>query len=143
MTILKMLMAGAAALLAPMMVAAASAADIDSARDTPEDAPAPALSWTGFYLGANAGAGWGHADWTISGTPESRSSARIHGAVAGAQIGYNWGLRPRWILGAEGSLLWAGTRGHAGEPLIPQFTDRTEFDWAGDISARLGYAVRD
>ena len=51
-------------------------------------APAAVYNWTGFYLGANAGYGWGRSDEraTAFGT---RANVDISGGLAGGQVGYN------------------------------------------------------
>src|ERR1700761_1884959 len=70
-------------------------------------APPPvAASWTGGYVGLNAGYAWGNVDGT-SVASTSFTPADVHvpslapkGFVGGGQIGYNWqtGLL---VLGAE------------------------------------------
>jgi outer membrane immunogenic protein len=59
------------------------------------------FSWTGFYVGANAGYGWSSGDGTIAfGGPSGPTSGYGDGILGGAQLGYNWQLGA-FVLGAE------------------------------------------
>jgi outer membrane immunogenic protein len=75
-------------------------------------APAPVLTWTGFYVGGSAGAALlqsesDYADvvqWD-GGTPGNvRKTSKVGGAL-GAQVGYNWQHR-NFVIGAEGDASW-------------------------------------
>jgi len=72
-----------AALLASVSVTA-YASDLPSKKAPPRMPPisAPAFSWTGFYVGANAGVG-------IGSLTNSNFSAS-NGGVVGGQVGYNY-----------------------------------------------------
>jgi opacity protein-like surface antigen len=97
------------------VIAAASSValmQIASAADLPRKAPAytppaPAVySWTGFYIGANIGGGWGDRNVTYTSNdpaapiffhffgPLPPTSFRIDGVIGGAQLGYNWQFHP-------------------------------------------------
>src|SRR5437879_4475135 len=85
---------------------AAMAADLGP-MPTKAAAPIPApLSWTGGYVGLNAGYAWGNADGTIAAgsvfTPADLnvSSLRPKGFIGGGQVGLNWQTGP-WVLGGE------------------------------------------
>jgi outer membrane immunogenic protein len=96
------------------ITAPASAADLSPA---PGPAPiytkapmmAPVWSWTGFYVGGNAGYAWGHSDLSsVAGGPPTfppgyftatsygpvdaagQGKLNPHSFVGGAQAGYNW-----------------------------------------------------
>ena len=104
-----------------------------TAADLPAKAPvykAPPVivdpwSWTGVYIGLNAGYSWGKSQTDVSyfnavtGLPiappaGSITSAdfKLNGGVAGGQIGYNWqsGI---WVGGIEADLQWSGQKGSA------------------------------
>jgi outer membrane immunogenic protein len=87
---------------------------------------APALNWTGFYVGGNAGAAWGRD--AISNTlaapgfipadiaaVSSAASPTISsgGAIGGGQAGYNqqWGS---WLVGVEADFDYLGLKGSNG-----------------------------
>jgi outer membrane immunogenic protein len=115
---------GAVAVLALAGTSAATAADM------PLKAPAPAVveafSWTGFYVGLNAGYFWGHGDqgfviddslgryYTFGGGQGlniaqvmfvGNQSLKNDGFTGGGQIGYNHQIGP-WVLGWEADLEW-------------------------------------
>jgi outer membrane immunogenic protein len=80
-------------------------------------APAPAVfSWTGFYVGGNAGYSWGNAksNFTDPGFADGfgngfsgelpasfPTTLRPNGGIAGIQFGYNRQVAPSWVLGIE------------------------------------------
>ncbi len=98
-----------------------------SAADLPLKAPPPMMaapSWTGFYLGVNAGGSLGLDTTTHSAMFTStalgnngllNSSERLAtvGWIAGAQVGYNWQVSPRWVLGLEADGQWSSQRNSA------------------------------
>ena len=83
-------------------------------------APGP-YNWTGFYVGGNAGYGWGKADNDVNyasgasfnvgqgpGDPfpafAHADPLKLNGANGGGQFGYNWQFAPTWLLGFEADL---------------------------------------
>jgi outer membrane immunogenic protein len=85
-------------------------------------APVPVavpFSWTGFYVGAHAGGGWGNNDWQdfidpinpANNVPGPDATYKVSGALAGGQIGYNW--QTGWtVFGIEADASWADIKGH-------------------------------
>ena len=137
---------------------AASAADL--AIPPP---PPPLPSWTGFYIGAHAGAAMqtGNPDWgfndpngllTLNTTLSQHGNSAL-GGVGGFQAGYNWQFAPSWVVGFEGDFSWASLSDHrtAGplilHPLInPPFLDpnsnvqmSANTQWLASARARLGF----
>lgn len=105
--------------LVALLAVPAAAADL-SYRAPAAYAPAPApFTWTGFYLGANAGYGWGTAGW----------SPDIDGFIGGLQAGYNWQGASPFVIGVETDI---------------QYSDVSSgvytLDYFGTLRARLGYA---
>ncbi len=105
----------------------ASAADLPARMPVKAPPMVPVWSWTGFYIGANAGYSWGrsktHVDYfnAASGAaivPPAGSitdaTLNLNGAIAGGQAGYNWQLDSRWVVGLEGDIQWSGQKGDAG-----------------------------
>lgn len=135
-----------------------------SAADLPAKAPiykAPVAdppSWTGFYIGANVGDGWGSRDVDFAandpmaaailaaGLPPT--SFGTSGVLGGLQFGYNWQFNRTWLIGLETDYEWSGMKGSAsstnptifGEPVAP--VDE-RIDWFGTVRARLGYLPTD
>ena len=74
----------------------------------------PGYNWTGFYAGINGGYSWGRAGETVPvGAPFASFASRqqVDGGLAGGQIGYNWQVDPKWVLGLEADAQWTGERG--------------------------------
>jgi outer membrane immunogenic protein len=148
------------------------------AADLPVKAPVvppPIFSWTGFYVGGNVGYSWGRASTdlteivnttatitTLAGTPIASATvtttsfgsdrARLDGALAGIQAGYNKQIN-RWVLGVEGDVQWTGQRGDLTIcPVVPgtapvpcpgatgtQFgTANYRLPWFGTLRGRAG-----
>jgi outer membrane immunogenic protein len=113
--------------IAAMAGGAAVAADMPaSISRAPLAAPAP-FTWTGLYVGANAGYSWGHASSDLTQTqfttatvgPASASAtvtsvgsdkAKLNGGLGGLQAGYNWQTN-RLLWGLEGDIQATGQRG--------------------------------
>src|SRR5215510_826528 len=93
------------------------------AADMPVKAPVAAMpvpySWTGFYVGLNAGYSWGSSSTTqsfrdtTSGAILSLSHTRfdMDGAIGGGQAGYNW-QQQNWVFGVEADIQTSGQKGN-------------------------------
>jgi outer membrane immunogenic protein len=81
----------------------------------------PGYNWTGFYVGLNGGYSWGRARETLTiGAPFPANtlaavSQNVNGGVFGGQIGYNWQVNPKWVLGVEADGQWTGERGRSND----------------------------
>src|ERR1700734_731539 len=64
-----------------------------------------AYNWTGFYIGANGGGGWGHSWWQSPST-----GVNLSGGQVGGTAGYNWQFGNA-VLGVEGDLDWSKISG--------------------------------
>jgi outer membrane immunogenic protein len=123
------------AVSAVTFVASASAADLGGRR-APQPAfqsqASPSFTWTGFYLGANAGAIWG--DFTKGGKFIDTKT----GFTGGITAGYNQQFG-QFVAGIEGDYNYSGMGGRGlGVPgLIPVKGDLTSF---GTVRGRLGVA---
>jgi len=94
----------------------------------PMAAPAPAFDWSGVYLGAHGGYGWGEADIDGVGTVE------VEGGLVGGQIGANW----QWnmlVLGIEGDASWSWVDG---SEAFGGTTVDIEADWLASARGRVG-----
>ena len=127
---------GAALLSISGLVGAASAADLATRPYT--KAPSAFYNWTGFYIGANGGYGWGSASsyGVPGGIPTNHDPS---GALAGGQIGYNWqtGL---WVYGLEADGDWANIRGSALCP-NPIASCASDTRALASFRGRLGWAT--
>ena len=76
----------------------AAAADLPRAAPTAPTVFVPVFTWTGFYVGANAGYGWGRLT-----DPTGTFTTNLDGGLAGGQVGYNW-QTGNWVFGIEGDI---------------------------------------
>lgn len=128
-----------ALVLASVSLAAQSAI----AADMPVKARMPAAvsvyNWTGLYVGADLGAGWGKKDWdNLLGGAGSVISHNPNGVLAGGQLGYNYQMGA-FVLGIEGQWDWGNLKG-SGDCQNTAFTCETRVNSIGSISGRVGYA---
>jgi outer membrane immunogenic protein len=146
--------------------------------------PAFAGGWSGFYLGGNLGYGWAdpRVDTTgnamtisaLGGRPFPNSiafagshTAGLNGFVGGGQVGYNYQISRRWLVGIETDIQSSAERGAdiftdvfsapfciaiAGPPIhctTAPFngTATTDYQakilWFGTVRGRLGALVTD
>jgi outer membrane immunogenic protein len=107
-----------------------------------------AYSWTGFYVGLNAG--WASADisheFTIPGYVGATSSGRDGGFTGGGQAGYNWQFARQWVLGIEGDINYLrGQRTssfsfanlNTNEDVVG--TQHSRIRWLSTVRGRFGY----
>jgi len=127
-TLLRLSLAAAAA----MVVTGANAADLPRpVYKGPAYVAEPLFSWTGFYIGANAGYGFGKSDWSGFGASPSPK-----GFVGGGQIGYNYQIGS-FVFGLEGDYDYSAMKGDAA---CPGGTCTTKNTWLATGRGRIGYA---
>lgn len=100
----------------------------------PVMAPVPYFNWSGLYVGAHAGYGWGSKEWSDVGP---FSSHDIDGFIGGGQVGYNFQVG-QIVFGVEGDL--SGTRADGASQFAGQ-TFESRVDWVATLTGRLGYAA--
>ena len=164
-----------------------SAFAADMAVKAPPAATAPSYSWTAFYVGGNAGYGWGDPRTEFAGggttvtdpfgcpfcftnppaTIGDSQPRRLDGFAGGGQIGYNYQVRPNWLLGIEADIQNSAQRGSntvvdalsgtfcfaiggpgscaAIRPLTGTATTSYEarIDWFGTVRGRVGVLIND
>ena len=123
----------------------------------------PIFTWTGFYVGVNAGIAWSDNNNNAVFVPAGTGGGifltdvflpGIGGSndavfAGGGQIGYNWQGAGGWVFGIEADLQWADL-GQSNRPLgfgivgVPAgFTfaaTNTGVEWFGTVRGRIGYA---
>jgi outer membrane immunogenic protein len=122
---------------------AASAADLPvrAAPPAPIIAAVPVFTWTGFYVGVNAGYGWNANDSiTVGGLTFDLDDEG--GFVGGAQAGYNYQIGS-FVVGLEGDIQYADFGGDDrfdfdGDGILDD--DFNTSDWFGTVRARAGVA---
>lgn len=134
----KLLSAGVVAAL--LASTTAFAADLPSRKQAPV-APvvyAPAFTWTGAYVGLNAGYGFGKI--TKAGTYFEDPK----GFVGGGQVGYNYQLPNNVVVGVETDLQYADLRSKVNATGVaaglPAGT-KNGVEYFGTVRPRVGYAM--
>src|SRR5882757_4493283 len=125
----------------------------------------PFYNWTGGYVGANVGYGWGWSNPTFAfADPAAANPAaitainagasnRVDGMIGGLQAGYNWQTR-NFVLGIETDAQLSGQSGtgylNAAFPPFPgsvgflpnpvAIANTTKLTWLGTTRGRVGFA---
>jgi len=162
----RLVAASLAAGLSVGLTAATSAADLGRPEPAPiytkaPLAPAP-YSWTGFYVGANVGYGWGESTGDLDpnfptsnnavgavngGFIQSHLGVKPAGFIGGGQLGYNW-QDGSWVWGLEADLQGSGIKDSktilfpGSALLVPSTTVASDkLDWFGTVRPRAGFLV--
>lgn len=130
-------------------VPAAHAADLAYKSAPPRAVAAPVYSWTGFYLGVNAGIGGDKVDYPfniLAGAATGSLGLQSFGGFAGAQIGYNYQFAPGWVAGVEADIQWANMRSNLNANVnvgaaALALDAGTEVKWFGTARGRVGYTL--
>ena len=112
---------------------------------------APVFSWTGWYIGGNAGYGWSentntavftNYGWDAPPNPNSKPK----GFIGGGQIGYDWQVT-NWVWGLVADFQGTDIKDSVtafsiSREGIPQTKSLTEkLDFLGTVRGRLGWAA--
>jgi outer membrane immunogenic protein len=138
---------------------------IREAPPPPMIAPVPIFTWTGFYVGANAGWGWLDDNNTtgvfvpagtfappfagVSGTlGGGGGGGDDNGFIGGGQVGFNYQMGA-FVIGAEADIQWADFNVENNVFVVPAtfppsfvpaaFAD-DDMEWFGTVRARAGVA---
>ncbi len=153
---MKKILFGTASVLALTAGSAVSAADLaPTYKASPAvEAPMP-WTWTGFYIGADLGAGMGTkelfhvatspADIAASGT--SDGSGSVIGFLGGAQAGYNYQIN--WVVvGVEGDFSWSDVSGSfacfsgpGSVSFVSHNSCTANAPWLASLTGRIGGTV--
>lgn len=150
-TKMKRLLFGIAA-IAALIGTPALAADLCCTKaPPPPPCCAPAPSWTGFYLGLNAGWGWDADPHSIvistnpalGGYPATTNGTAASGALGGVTFGYNWQLS-NVVFGFEadidGSSIHNSFSGRVIDGFGDTLTAEKDLNYLSTIRGRLGFA---
>lgn len=122
---------------------AALAADLPITKAPPV---APLFDWSGVYIGAHTGYGFGGSNSTLFDPAPSTNDHRYGGAYAGVQAGTNVVLPSRVLLGVEADLtfpsyLESNTNTSRVTTANSDLIER--MDYVGTLRGRIGYAAPD
>jgi outer membrane immunogenic protein len=109
---------------------------------------APVYDWSGFYVGAFGGYGYGNHNLNNALGPAGFANFTVNyssqGAIAGGEAGYNW-QSGNIVVGLEGDYAWAGIKGDDGFTSTNAAglasNDATNLRWAATVRGRGGVAV--
>ncbi len=106
---------------------------------------APGYDWTGAYVGAQGGYGFGHKEWPDFVDPTIPGSGKfdVNGWLAGGNGGFNV-QSGVFVFGVEGEWMWTGIKG--GQSIVQDFggvSAHTTIDWLAIASARVGFVAGD
>lgn len=116
-------------------------------------------SWTGFYLGANGGAGWGDPSVSMTYLENGQTEQGISwyptsvgqhysGAVFGGQIGYNYQISSQWVLGLKYDTdfsqwtAYNATRSGDSSGANAVLYSSQKLNWFGHLLPRAGYLIK-
>ncbi|MDP4594236.1 MAG: porin family protein [Beijerinckiaceae bacterium] len=128
----------------------AGAADLPARSEAPAPAPIiapPIFTWTGFYMGANAGVGFGRQRPGFTVAPAGTSFPNLArgnatGGIIGLQAGYNWQIGAM-VLGLETDIQYNGMRKSFGPVALiggGTASGSNRASWYGTLRPRIGYA---
>lgn len=150
----KIMTAVALSSLVALSAHAAKSAPYIAPAAQPAPAPQAEFNWTGFFLGINAGYGWGQENLdkvyvedggfnaTIYGKDlVTDASPNFNGWFGGGQVGYNYAFEKVGLLGLEADIQGSGFE--SDYKAIPGsdfdgFTAESEMNWFGTIRGKLG-----
>jgi high affinity Mn2+ porin len=144
-----------------------TAADLPVAMAVKAPPISAAYDWTGFYVGGHLGYAWGNSDWTANTT--AVVTPNITGSIDlfqpfdgfketgsffhGVQVGYNYMLPNRFVVGAEVDASFPSFLNLDGisiggtsmlfSPLVGAESYSETALWFGTVRARIGYAFGD
>ena len=102
----------------------------------PPPLPVPVVqvfSWTGFYIGGNAGWGFTNGSGTFTtALGADPFTVNTNGFIGGAQLGYNWQTGP-FVLGAEADFQGTAASGSLNATAGPTISATAKTPWFGTL----------
>jgi outer membrane immunogenic protein len=150
-------------------VPAADAADMAIRKAPPVAAPPPTFSWTGCYVGAHVGWGWGKNNYRESSETNASTTSNFvngsgnvtsvtsgsssfsaangsidtSGGLFGGQVGCNYQFAGNWVAGIQGDFAGTDINGTGNDPLGVGHAIRVKTEWLASVTARLGLTAFD
>jgi outer membrane immunogenic protein len=98
------------------------------------------FSWTGFYIGGNAGWGLTNGSGTFTtALGADPFTVNTNGFIGGAQLGYNWQTGPM-VFGTEADFQGTAASGSLSATAGPTISATAKTPWFGTLRGRVGYA---
>jgi len=103
----------------------------------------PVYTWTGCYVGGNAGGLWARTEWNGSVFGDF-GTGTASGGLGGLQGGCNYQVGA-WVFGIQGDYDWTNATNDTTNVFLSNFTGRTvtnhrEIDSLASVTGRVGYA---
>jgi outer membrane immunogenic protein len=121
----------------------ANAADLKMPVKAPPPPPLPPqFSWTGCYVGGNAGGIWTRNDFSVAADTfagQVDGSVDVSGGVAGVQVGCNYQTY-NWVFGIQGDWDWTNVSGSINDAVFVGVTDSVKIKSLASATGRIGYA---
>lgn len=125
--------------LSAVLATPAMAADMRMPVKAPPPAPPPLVyNWTGFYIGAHVGYGWGDVRQIHSVRRDPLGAHDIDGFFGGGQVGFDYQVGA-WVFGVEADFSGADLSGSHVDPIFFG-TQVSKVEWFGTATGRIGYA---
>ena len=103
---------------------------------------APYYSWSGCYVGANAGGALTKKNYGDPVTLVNVSSYSASGFIGGGQAGCDFEAMRQWVFGVQGMFDWNKVQGSGPLLASPVFTEHTRENWLGSVTGRFGFLVQ-
>lgn len=102
------------------------------------------MNWTGCYVGAHIGGGWGRKDFSdptgLNFAPAGRViQVDTEGFLGGGQAGCNYQVVTNWAVGIDGDFSWADAEGSVPDPFFANKNVVAQTKWLASATGRLGY----
>jgi outer membrane immunogenic protein len=131
--------------LSALVAAPAVAADLS--RPVYKAAPPPVYgySWTGCYIGGNAGGMWVTKDWSYQQSNSaffgrSDGSNNPSGFLGGVQAGCDYQFAGGFVIGIAGDYDWSNAEASHNSVLFGGYTDHSKVKSLASVTGRVGYA---
>lgn len=109
--------------------------------------PAAADSWSGFYIGAEAGYHWGNADIDLHRNYAADAEINgfdLDGATGGLYVGYQFLTDGGYVFGLEAEALWlSGADERLNNPSSPQYDYILKQKWEAALYGKAGKVIND
>jgi outer membrane immunogenic protein len=128
---------------------AAMAADLPPPMAPPPRAPAtyipvvPLYNWSGFYIGANLGAGWNSTGGITDTLGSTFGTTTNTSFLGGGQVGVNYEFWGGVVIGAEAMFDWVPNTSNtikASNPALGTANATINNRWLTTATGKLGYA---
>jgi len=103
--------------------------------------PLPQTNWSGLFVGVIGGSAIGNTHATDIDGSTGTTGVSEDGYSVGGQIGYNWMLGPKWVVGVEGDFSYLGIKHSNSDYFDPETITGTDSSWLATARGRIGYST--